>query len=222
MRHVKVRYESFADKISETHFRLIRRVKCDEQQPCRNCVRHNAECSLLRAPRSMVPLAIAPRISNLPLKSLSATSSLSPDVLALRQSTAPPQSLRGPPGPSSSLSRLCIISNLVQELTIEVQNQAPRLHAQVAPEGNLVDSSPDWMTNLKLLNHYYASTCLTLHHDSATLHLWRVDVPGLAVSHVGILHSSFAQMVDLLAGLLGSPHAWLACHLSPSLCSHPP
>lgn len=175
LRHVKV--PSYSRKKEGPNTKRIETdclvTQCDEQQPCHNCTKHNVECSLVQNTRTKFPRAISANL-------VSETGCIeSSDISARPPSVNYCQEL------SSLSSKASRIKNIAIELENEIKSRAhePRAdNAHVSPPSKAV--SPDWMKSLQLLNHYYASTCLTLNHDDATLHMWRTVVPELAVSHV--------------------------------------
>ncbi|KAL2023329.1 hypothetical protein VTK56DRAFT_3067 [Thermocarpiscus australiensis] len=165
-----------------------RRVKCDENRPCKACLRHGVECSLVSSQPKGAALAPdrgnshpSTRRTQRPLQVRAINPELKPDAQSLKPSgdlsfadgsslTLTPESpLKATPDPFPYLAKF-------------VTNQ---------PEAD----AADWVFDLELLHHFTTSTYKTLSMSGPqdeTERLWQIEVPKLAFVHVFLLHQILA------------------------------
>ncbi|KAK0610798.1 hypothetical protein B0T14DRAFT_439603 [Immersiella caudata] len=186
-----------------------RRVKCDEQQPCRACVRHNVECSLTasrssseppsaRTTRTASPATQPPSLTDRGRHLQPSTSKpLDPQLQANHLS---PTSYTSPP-PLTTNQPLGTPSDPYPYFAKFTPSPYPQ------PDNPLTTS---WVSDLSLLHHFTTVTARTLFRTGATpkerKNLWKIDVPRIAFSpgHTFLLHEILATAAFHLAFL--EPH----------------
>ncbi|KAH8651144.1 hypothetical protein BX600DRAFT_100027 [Xylariales sp. PMI_506] len=154
-----------------------RRVKCDEQRPCSNCVRHRTPCSL-----SQEPLAAALDYGGA-LASLSTVGSdLENPLPAVR-------------------TKLAVIADLLREVNAGVaaiSSSKPSTPAFESPASGGGGAGPhgvpppDWMQSVRIFHYYCTTVSTTLAIDSTTENLWKTAVPELACSHEPLMNGLLA------------------------------
>ncbi|VUC30540.1 unnamed protein product [Clonostachys rosea] len=157
---------------------------CDEQRPCKNCVRFGVGCSLmlgveqngtvLTAPHSPPPTASSPTPAFLPHHATSPAAS--PVSVTGIYDQHPVAHLACAPPPSVHTSGSD--------------------HIVVSPgwtQGEPQDFfSPNWIQSLQLLHHYDTVVYKTLTREQRTESLWRYTVPEIAFSNEALLQALLA------------------------------
>ncbi|KAK0648483.1 hypothetical protein B0T16DRAFT_325839 [Cercophora newfieldiana] len=192
-----------------------RRVKCDEQRPCRACVRHGVECSLLSSRSSSeAPTARRARTQS---PSSHNTPSLPDTNRPIQPSTTkpyePPQisplTYTSPP-PLTSDHPLGTPSDPYPYFAKFITGPDPQHDAITA----------NWVSDLSLLHHFVTCTAKTIFRSGATAQLreslWQIDVPRVAFTpgHTFLLHEILATAAFHLAFL--EPHNRGKYHLQAS------
>ncbi|KAK4447356.1 sterol uptake control protein 2 [Podospora aff. communis PSN243] len=186
-----------------------RRVKCDEQRPCRACVRHGVECSLTasrsssEAPSTQRARTASPATQTASLAERgrplqpSAAKQLEPQHLP---SALSPPSYVSPP-PLTTSQPLGTPSDPYPYFAKFIPSPCPQPYDPV---------TASWVSDLSLLHHFTTATAKTLFRTGATAdereNLWKVDVPRIAFSpgHTFLLHEILATAAFHLAFL--EPH----------------
>ncbi|KAK0610722.1 hypothetical protein B0T17DRAFT_500556 [Bombardia bombarda] len=162
--------------------------RCDENRPCRACVRHGIECSLMTssvysddgscspAPREQV---ITP--NNLPQKLL-------PQALVQADTSAESSTAA-----SSNVSTLSLA-----ESSPATPDRFPYFAKFITEQPQ--DGTANWVSDLEMLHHYTTETYKTV-ALGYRLNIWQVQVPKLAFSHVFLLHQLLAVSAFHLAYL---------------------
>ncbi|OLN96731.1 Sterol uptake control protein 2-like protein 2 [Colletotrichum chlorophyti] len=175
-----------------------RRVKCDENRPCRNCVRHDVKCSLVLTP--FAPQL--PAVSESPKPTLEAASTATPGSCGEASTSSRHGSWREKPSPqlSSLKDKVAAIQGLLSEFNAEVdalhQSEAAyedysgstrnesRDHEGISPD--------DWLADMQLVHHFTSNTSHTLSENPDFAHLWTTTVPQIAFNHDFLLHGILA------------------------------
>ncbi|EGY19730.1 hypothetical protein VD0002_g5403 [Verticillium dahliae] len=164
-----------------------RRVKCDEKRPCTACVRHGTECSLVQGPPSAATSPDEQQHASPPgdmgLSTVRSSSNGSFD--------------RPVPGPSAMPRRDLSASGpqQIRPMSSSTPLSTPdRDPYAVVPIGT-------WYTDLELMHHYSTSACLTLPRSADLQHVWQLEIPKIALTHVFLLHQVLAFSALHLATL---------------------
>ncbi|KAK6223623.1 fungal Zn binuclear cluster domain-containing protein [Colletotrichum tabaci] len=180
-----------------------RRVKCDEERPCRKCVAHGAHCSLVDQPAT----------------SLSTSTSTSPLTAPPQPPPQPPHAPTAPPKPAAP--RQFVPIRPAAEGAHEAASEAgltptavrssaspypgdPARDPRIDPAADPGDLSENWLQSLRLMHHYNTSTCHVLTNDRCTEELWKTAVPEMACSHKFLMHGLLALSAMHYASL--HPH----------------
>ncbi|KAF9871733.1 hypothetical protein CkaCkLH20_10667 [Colletotrichum karsti] len=176
-----------------------RRVKCDENRPCRNCVRHDVKCSLVLTP--FAPQL--PAVTESPKPAPEAASTATPGSVGDASSTSRPGSRRDRHSPqlTSLKEKVAAMQGLLAEFTAEMD-------AMNNPGANDNDNSSasnrgecgdpqhipqaDWLTDMQLVHHFTSNTAHTLSENPDFVHLWTTTVPEIAFAHDFLLHGILA------------------------------
>ncbi|CRL24886.1 Fungal transcriptional regulatory protein, N-terminal [Penicillium camemberti] len=147
-----------------------RRLKCDEQYPCTNCVKHAIQCSYVE--RGVPTPAESPAT-----QSRSSVPSYAPSPLNAGSYPATPAGNPGTLGhdPRKSESR----SDLLQFLS-DSPAEIPALNTD------------DWASDLELMHHYCTVTCNTLTIREDSRHVWRTVLPMEGYSNKYLMHGILA------------------------------
>ncbi|KAK4184220.1 sterol uptake control protein 2 [Podospora australis] len=173
-----------------------RRVKCDENKPCRACVRHGVECSLVSSSSQSNSSSAA--------STPSAVSPVAPTRRTLR--ALPSHNLRrstvnkSSPPPTTSSSSLSHV-----EPSIPAQSDPFPYFTRFGHGSSSETNTTDWVSDLELLHQWSTATFKTMAVavDSGKMldHLWQVEVPQQAFRHVFLLHQILAISAYHLAYL---------------------
>ncbi|CAI7632777.1 unnamed protein product [Penicillium viridicatum] len=147
-----------------------RRLKCDEQYPCTNCVKHAIQCSYVERGVSTPDESPAAQ---------SGSSVLSYGPWPLNAESYPATPARNPgtlgheqPKPESRSDLLQFLSDSPAEI--------PALNTD------------DWASDLELMHHYCTVTCNTLTHREDSRHVWRIVLPMEGYSNKYLMHGILA------------------------------
>ncbi|CAI6098931.1 unnamed protein product [Clonostachys chloroleuca] len=154
--------------------KLVR--QCDEQRPCKNCVRFGVVCSLVLAEQNG---AVSPVLHSSP----PAASSPTPTFLTHNE-TSPAAS----PIPLTGITYDPHAATHVAFAPPPSVHTLGSDHVAVSPgwtQGESQDFfSPNWIQSLQLLHHYDTVVYKTLTRDQRTESLWRYTVPEIAFTNV--------------------------------------
>lgn len=157
--------------------KLVR--QCDEQRPCKNCVRFGVVCSLVLAEQNG---AVSPVLHSSP----PAASSPTPTFLTHNE-TSPAAS----PIPLTGITYDPHAATHVAFAPPPSVHTLGSDHVAVSPgwtQGESQDFfSPNWIQSLQLLHHYDTVVYKTLTRDQRTESLWRYTVPEIAFTNVTVL-----------------------------------
>ncbi|GJC87219.1 sterol uptake control protein 2 [Colletotrichum liriopes] len=177
-----------------------RRVKCDENRPCRNCVRHDVQCSLVLTPFA----PHLPPVSESPKPAPEAANTATPGSVGESSTASRPESRPGRPSPqvSSLKDKVAAIQSLLSEFSVEVDALQDSGHnsflesahdpAQGGSRETQGISRADWMTDMQLVHHFTSNTAHTLSENPEFVHLWTTTVPQIAFAHDFLLHGILA------------------------------
>ncbi|KAK1987570.1 hypothetical protein LZ30DRAFT_151799 [Colletotrichum cereale] len=178
-----------------------RRVKCDENRPCRNCARHDVQCSLVLTPCS----AQQPAVSEpSPKSTLEAANTATPGSVGETSTTSRPESRLEtfPPQVSSLKEKVAAIQGLLSDVTAEVDAlHHTNQHSFSEPahdttQGESRDaqgiSRSDWITDMQLIHHFTSNTAHTISENPEFVHLWTTTVPQIAFANDFLLHGILA------------------------------
>ncbi|KAF6836200.1 hypothetical protein CMUS01_05502 [Colletotrichum musicola] len=185
-----------------------RRVKCDENRPCRNCVRHDVKCSLVLTP--FAPQL--PAVTESPKPAPEAASTATPGSVGEASTSSRPASRRERHSPqvSSLKEKVAAIQGLLSEFSAEVdalnrhdsngrENLAGPSSAELRGGSHI--SPSDWLTDMKLVHHFTSNTSHTLSENPDFANLWTTTVPEIAFAHEFLLHGILAVSAIHLAHL---------------------
>ncbi|KAH7162038.1 hypothetical protein B0J13DRAFT_591418 [Dactylonectria estremocensis] len=148
-----------------------RRVKCDENRPCKACVRHGVECSLMSSsPPDLQMSAKRPK------------SRITSQAVSRRRQTKAKPSLQIEPA-------------WMAEPPVTCTTIGPQLNHNQMPTGAL------WTGDLKLMHHYTAITSLTLPRADEVSRIWQTTIAQLSFQHEPLLHQVLAISAYHLAYL---------------------
>ena len=204
--------------------------QCDEHRPCRACLRHGVECSLLAAPpsRSSEHAATPPRTGSGLSPCTPRSPSHPPLPLSLPDRSRPLRPLPPPlpqPAPQQlPLPPLAALPLPLPPTPTTAPPPPPPQHADPFPyfakfiTGDPHDDTAScWVADLELLHHFTTSTCKTLLRSSASSpmgnaqaidvidDIWRLKVPREGFTHVFLLHQILATAAFHLAYLDSRP-----------------
>ncbi|KAK1966354.1 hypothetical protein LY78DRAFT_54949 [Colletotrichum sublineola] len=179
-----------------------RRVKCDENRPCRNCVRHDAQCSLVLAPCSA---PMQPVGESSPKSTLEAANTLTPGSVGEASTTSRSESRLGasPPQLSSLKAKVAAIQGLLSDFSAEVDalhhtdrySFSEPAHDTIQSESHGAAqgvSRSDWMTDMQLIHHFTSNTAHTMSENPEFVHLWTTTVPQIAFANDFLIHGILA------------------------------
>ncbi|EFQ25910.1 hypothetical protein CGRA01v4_14316 [Colletotrichum graminicola] len=180
-----------------------RRVKCDESRPCRNCARHDVQCSLIMTPFSAHLLPVS---EPSPKSTLEAANTATPDSVGEASTTSRPESRpeTSPPQLSSLKEKVAAIQGLLSEFSAEVDalhhterhSFSEPAHDSTATQGESRDaqgvSRTDWMIDMQLVHHFTSNTAHTISENPDFVHLWTTTVPQIAFANDFLLHGILA------------------------------
>ncbi|KAK3385237.1 hypothetical protein B0H63DRAFT_395340 [Podospora didyma] len=204
--------------------------RCDESRPCRACVRHGVECSLVTPSSPSVDGSSSSAQQTGAPSSPRDVSPNPPARLSRRQRTLRPQPTAPsqddiPIDPALDLSTTPSLS-LSDVPTFEIPDDSPPPLA-AAPDpfpyldkfvaGQACDYDATWVSDLELMHHFttITSESLSKHGGLGVGDLWRTGVPKLAFVHVYLLHQILSIAASHMAYLHphnGSKHALQASY----------
>lgn len=171
--------------------------QCDEQRPCEACVRHGTHCSLLDRPLIGEPSA----------GSRQNASRSSGSSIELRRNDSGSEI-------ASCQGQLLDFTQSGDNGPLSLPNSAPRLwpDGTATSKQSSVPRSPNpfsyfikstntpvelvcsskWITDLELMHHFTTVTYFTLPGAREVRHVWQIDVPKMAVTHVYLMHQVLA------------------------------
>ncbi|KAF5003632.1 hypothetical protein FDECE_9838 [Fusarium decemcellulare] len=156
-----------------------RRVKCDEKQPCSACARHGVAC-------------IFPEGSEAPARS-SSTSRQTPSISGKSDSQT---DLPSRPGRADSWTTVGSPA-----LSSAALSPDPFPYFAKFVTGQEPVEKSTWLTDLELMHHYTSTAFMTLPRAAELQHVWQVEIPKLALSHVFLLHQVLSVSAYHLAYL---------------------
>ncbi|KAH8896589.1 hypothetical protein GQ53DRAFT_713324 [Thozetella sp. PMI_491] len=178
-----------------------RRVKCDENRPCRACVRHGVACTLVAVSPDA---ALSPSRTSAPgeeeklvCKEIVVTSEPStwtrPDAASQTSASASPLVI-------DAALRVSKSHHIDRSLDFD---PFPYFARSTAPQaGQSVDSGDDFsMVDLELMHHWSTHTCLTLPRSNDVNSLWQFLVPRMAFKHRFLMNQLLALSAFHLAYL---------------------
>ncbi|KAK2056626.1 hypothetical protein LY76DRAFT_146220 [Colletotrichum caudatum] len=179
-----------------------RRVKCDENRPCRNCARHHVQCSLVQAP---FPPHLPPVSEPSPKPTPEAANTATPGSVGEASTTSRPESRPETSRPqlSSLKEKVAAIQGLLSEFSAEVDAlhhtdrrcfSEPAHHDSTQGESRDAESvsRSDWMSDMQLIHHFTSNTAHTISEDPEFVHLWTTTVPQIAFANDFLLHGLLA------------------------------
>ncbi|KXJ94824.1 hypothetical protein Micbo1qcDRAFT_46711 [Microdochium bolleyi] len=164
-----------------------RHVKCDEQAPCRNCVRHDLECSLVTGGAPVAASSPAGSAQNHHSPGFP-----TPLSRGLDHHTTPSASSRASPAsqaPSSQAYSHKHTPTPSRPSTLAGGNGYPDVLCSDEPQGIY---TPHWMQSVRLFHHFCQHTAFDMSSSSATTDLWRKRVPDVACSYEFLMHGLLA------------------------------
>ncbi|KAK0724050.1 hypothetical protein B0H67DRAFT_481487 [Lasiosphaeris hirsuta] len=192
--------------------------RCDETRPCKACVRHGVQCSLV-TPRSSDGSSspTPPRQSAAPQ---SAPPALLPSFTPLPNRSRPIQQRPVQQRPASRNTQADDLAPSVSgsepaSSRASVSAASVSYSAAASPDpfpyfakfitGQAQDHSENWVSDLELMHHFATSTAHTLLRtevpEVGAGHIWQIEVPRLAFAHVFLLHQILATSAFHLAHL---------------------
>ncbi|GAB1316845.1 hypothetical protein MFIFM68171_07055 [Madurella fahalii] len=180
-----------------------RRVKCDENRPCKACVRHGIECSLVSGePNANQPAASSPLTATSPAPTRARRMPnrprrpINPKLNPCPPSSEHPGEQASDTVPSPDGSALTLAES---PLTTASPDPFPYFAKFVT--GQPEEDTANWVSDLELLHHFTTSTFKTFSTRDETERLWQVEVPKQAFAHVFLLHHILALSAYHLAHL---------------------
>ncbi|KAK4464953.1 sterol uptake control protein 2 [Cladorrhinum samala] len=169
-----------------------RRVKCDEQKPCKACVRHGVECSLVSGHSPINSSVSTPQVTHSPLP-------LSTSRRAVSERPGEPSRDEALPAAASSNNSSLTLADSPRQPSSD-----PFPYFAKFVTGRPDSQTADWVSDMELLHQWSTSTYLSVVHRHATasiLRLWQVEVPQMAFQHTFLLHQILAISAYHLAYL---------------------
>ncbi|KAF2720743.1 hypothetical protein K431DRAFT_225848 [Polychaeton citri CBS 116435] len=156
-----------------------RHVKCDEERPCSNCVRHGVACSLAGGPHVTRDDARPKQASTTPSVSGRSRGGSQENVT---QSSLPASSA----GPSGATTTSTV-----------PYRPDPRLYRSGSPfeslsgrlGRNLQVYDHDWMLDLQLLHHYLENTQQIITENYEMTQIWHEQAPRIAFRSEDVMHA---------------------------------
>lgn len=172
--------------------------QCDENRPCKACVRHGIECSLVSgqagAGSSLAASAPIGDIGPCPAAAhtLSAPSRPRPAI----PNPKPPGEQVPDTVPSPDDSAVTAV-----ESPFPAAGHDPFPYFAKFVSGEPEDSTANWVSDLELLHHFITSTVHDCALTDVMVRVWQVEVPKQAFTHVYLLHHMLSLAAYHLAYL---------------------
>ncbi|KAF2144362.1 uncharacterized protein K452DRAFT_356577 [Aplosporella prunicola CBS 121167] len=158
----------------------VRHVKCDEQGPCSNCVRHGVDCSLKQTRQFCEIRPREPMLTPTPIPERSnATSSTPPQY----NSDTPTSQNSGWQQPTNVTLTQQPESNPLDPVPLPRQPRRQLLPQNIALGGSsrIQEGSDEIQLRTPFLFHHY---CSSVYQTLAKCQVWQKVVPQLALEHV--------------------------------------